>query len=263
MLKLSNTSTTILYLLDKIAEGSLKINESVSFSSLNIGFNQHKSHSSHDHPLYITSTVDDITRKQNIKFNMFSTRLYDKNNKAAVLIPQSVLDLYGNVISSFSFKNGKLFTGENYRKSVVESYILSASIINSTVKNLTTPIEITFKISNKSKEGVCKYWQPRRKGKILCICSLSNAVLLFFTFSIVSQRFLCYCQFYNLINVVLNPPSSSSFLSNKAATILTLIVPECRRQCDLQDSTICNNVLFLFTQFIIFQISDISYNLGP
>ena len=147
------------------------------------------------------STNQTVFRRQNIalairnKSSSFTFIAEDKNNLldiqtadgeitnqaslAKVFIPQSLLIKAGsNQVYSFVFRSGLLFS-DPLENETVQSIIMSASVPERKIYNLSDPVVITFQDQNanktiKNKISTCQFWVPERKG----ICAVSDFIFL-------------------------------------------------------------------------------------
>ena len=153
--------------------------------------------------VYLTnqSTNQKVFRRKNIalairnKSNSFTFIAEDKNNLldiqsadgeitnqsslAKVFVPQSLLIKAGrNQVYSFVFRSGLLFS-EPLKNETVQSIVMSTSVPERKIYNLSDPVVITFPDQNankiiKNKISTCQFWVPERKG----ICTVSDFVFL-------------------------------------------------------------------------------------
>ena len=143
---------------------------------------------------YITSqpTIQEkVFRKQNIalaiqnKSNSFTLIAEDKSNLlniqsvdgeitnqsslAKVFVPHSLLrKAKSNQVYSFVFRSGLLFS-EPRQNETVQSIVMSASVPERKIYNLSDPVVVTFEDQNanktiKNKISTCQFWVPEKKG---------------------------------------------------------------------------------------------------
>ena len=153
--------------------------------------------------LYIASQStrqEKVFRKQNIalaiqnRSSSFTLIAEDKNNLldiqsadgeitnqsslAKVFVPQSLLIKAGsNQVYSFVFRSGLLFS-EPRENETVQSIVMSASVPERKIYNLSDPVVITFEDQNanktiKNKISTCQFWVPEKKG----ICTVLDLFL--------------------------------------------------------------------------------------
>ena len=153
--------------------------------------------------VYLTnqSTNQPVFRRQNIalairnKSNSFTFIAEDKNNLldiqsadgeitgqsslAKIFVPESLLIKAGsNQVYSFAFRSGLLFS-EPLENETVQSIVMSASVPERKIYNLSDPVVITFQDQNanktiKNKISTCQFWIPDKKG----ICAVSDFIFL-------------------------------------------------------------------------------------
>ena len=147
------------------------------------------------------STNQTVFRRQNIalairnKSNSFTFIAEDKNNLldiqsadgeitgqsslAKIFVPESLLIKAGsNQVYSFAFRSGLLFS-EPLENETVQSIVMSASVPERKIYNLSDPVVITFQDQNanktiKNKISTCQFWIPDKKG----ICAVSGFIFL-------------------------------------------------------------------------------------
>ena len=147
------------------------------------------------------STNQTVFRRPNIalairnKSNSFTFIAEDKNNLldiqsadgeitnqsslANVFVPQSLLIKAGsNQVYSFVFRSGVLFS-EPLENETVQSIVMSASVPERKIYNLSDPVVVTFQDRNanktiKNKISTCQFWVPDKKG----ICAVSDFIFL-------------------------------------------------------------------------------------
>ena len=153
--------------------------------------------------VYLTnqSTNQTVFRRQNIalairnKSNSFTFIAEDKNNLldiqsadgeitgqsslAKIFVPESLLIKAGsNQVYSFAFRSGLLFS-EPLENETVQSIVMSASVPERKIYNLSDPVVITFQDQNanktiKNKISTCQFWIRDKKG----ICAVSDFIFL-------------------------------------------------------------------------------------
>ena len=153
--------------------------------------------------VYLTnqSTNQPVFRRQNIalairnKSNSFTFIAEDKNNLldiqsadgeitgqsslAKIFVPESLLIKAGsNQVYSFAFRSGLLFS-EPLENETVQSIVMSASVPERKIYNLSDPVVITFQDQNanktiKNKISTCQFWIREKKG----ICAVSGYIFL-------------------------------------------------------------------------------------
>ena len=153
--------------------------------------------------VYLTnqSTNQPVFRRQNIalairnKSNSFTFIAEDKNNLldiqsadgeitgqsslAKIFVPESLLIKAGsNQVYSFAFRSGLLFS-EPLENETVQSIVMSASVPERKIYNLSDPVVITFQDQNanktiKNKISTCQFWIREKKG----ICAVSGFIFL-------------------------------------------------------------------------------------
>ena len=153
--------------------------------------------------VYLTNQSTNQTdfRRQNIalairnKSNSFTFIAEDKNNLldiqsadgeitsqsslVRIFVPESLLIKAGsNQVYSFAFRSGLLFS-EPLENETVQSIVMSASVPESKIYNLSDPVVITFQDQNankiiKNKISTCQFWIPEKKG----ICAVSDFIFL-------------------------------------------------------------------------------------
>ena len=150
--------------------------------------------------VYLTSvsTVKlKVFRKQNIalaiqnKSSSFTFIAQDKNNLldiqsvdgeianqlslAKLFIPQSLLiKARSTQVYSFAFRSG-LFFSESLQNETLQSIVMSASVPERKISNLSDPVVVTFQDQNanktiKNKISTCQFWIPEKNG----ICAVSD-----------------------------------------------------------------------------------------
>ena len=147
------------------------------------------------------STNQTVFRRQNIalairnKSNSFTFIAEDKNNLldiqsadgeitgqsslAKIFVPESLLIKAGsNQVYSFAFRSGLLFS-EPLENETVQSIVMSTSVPERKIYNLSDPVVITFQDQNanktiKNKISTCQFWIPDKKG----ICAVSDFIFL-------------------------------------------------------------------------------------
>ena len=153
--------------------------------------------------VYLTNqpTNQTVFRRQNIalairnKSNSFTFIAEDKNNlldiqsadgeitsqssSAKIFVPQRLLIKAGsNQVYSFAFRSGLLFS-EPLENETVQSIVMSTSVPERKIYNLSDPVVITFQDQNanktiKNKISTCQFWIPDKKG----ICAVSDFIFL-------------------------------------------------------------------------------------
>ena len=153
--------------------------------------------------VYLTNqpTNQTVFRRQNIalairnKSNSFTFIAEDKNNLldiqsadgeitgqsslAKIFVPESLLIKAGsNQVYSFAFRSGLLFS-EPLENETVQSIVMSASVPERKIYNLSDPVVITFQDQNanktiKNKISTCQFWIREKKG----ICAVSGFIFL-------------------------------------------------------------------------------------
>ena len=147
------------------------------------------------------STNQTVFRRQNIalairnKSNSFTFIAEDKNNlldiqsadgeitsqssSAKIFVPQRLLIKAGsNQVYSFAFRSRLLFS-EPLENETVQSIVMSTSVPERKIYNLSDPVVITFQDQNanktiKNKISTCQFWTPDKKG----ICAVSDFIFL-------------------------------------------------------------------------------------
>ena len=147
------------------------------------------------------STNQTVFRRQNIalairnKSNSLTFIAENKNNLldiqsadgeitsqsslAKIFVPESLLIKAGsNQVYSFAFRSGLLFS-EPLENETVQSIVMSTSVPERKIYNLSDPVVITFQDQNanktiKNKISTCQFWIPEKKG----ICAVSDFIFL-------------------------------------------------------------------------------------
>ena len=147
------------------------------------------------------STNQTVFRRQNIalairnKSNSLTFIAENKNNLldiqsadgeitsqsslAKIFVPESLLIKAGsNQVYSFAFRSGLLFS-EPLENETVQSIVMSTSVPERKIYNLSDPVVITFQDQNanktiKNKISTCQFWIPDKKG----ICAVSDFIFL-------------------------------------------------------------------------------------
>ena len=147
------------------------------------------------------STNQTVFRRQNIalairnKSNSLTFIAENKNNlldiqsadgeitsqssSAKIFVPQRLLIKAGsNQVYSFAFRSGLLFS-EPLENETVQSIVMSTSVPERKIYNLSDPVVITFQDQNanktiKNKISTCQFWIPDKKG----ICAVSDFIFL-------------------------------------------------------------------------------------
>ena len=147
------------------------------------------------------STNQTVFRRQNIalairnKSNSLTFIAENKNNlldiqsadgeitsqssSAKIFVPQRLLIKAGsNQVYSFAFRSGLLFS-EPLENETVQSIVMSASVPERKIYNLSDPVVITFQNQNanktiKNKISTCQFWIREKKG----ICAVSGFIFL-------------------------------------------------------------------------------------
>ena len=102
----------------------------------------------------------------------------NQSSLAKVFVPQSLLIKAGsNQVYSFVFRSGLLFS-EPRENETVQSIVMSASVLERKIYNLSDPVVITFEDQNanktiKNKISTCQFWVPEKKG----ICTVLDLFL--------------------------------------------------------------------------------------
>ena len=111
----------------------------------------------------------------------------DQQVNAIARIPRDLLESVRGKVYSVLFRTDVLFSpspGNNskglidggiaQRRELVQSYVMAVSVGNRSVWNLTTPVEITFRIKQDGQDqnGVsrCMFWDPNFNGMFNLIC---------------------------------------------------------------------------------------------
>ena len=97
------------------------------------------------------------------------------NSSGSIELPASVAKNFSSntKIYSFFFRNKKLFVARN-NLTVVKSNILSLTIVNQTLSNLSEPIKIIFTSNISDSRVSCRYWQEEKGMYYFEICILTN-----------------------------------------------------------------------------------------
>ena len=158
--KNQNTLSNIKTGLETIASHAsdfLKVDSTLEVSSENVGFAAAK-----------TAPKDLIIRSVDtggrLKTSISTTTSGGNSNnadggKAVMKIPRSAFNNKNNIaIFSFSFRQDTLF--RNDESKTTGSNILSASVVNQKLKNLASPINITFKVGSTVGNQIpnCSFW---------------------------------------------------------------------------------------------------------
>ena len=102
-----------------------------------------------------------------------------QSSLAKIFVPESLLIKAGsNQVYSFAFRSGLLFS-EPLENETVQSIVMSASVPERKIYNLSDPVVITFQDQNanktiKNKISTCQFWIPEKKG----ICAVSDFIFL-------------------------------------------------------------------------------------
>ena len=94
---------------------------------------------------------------------------------AKVFVPQSLLIKAGSTkVYSFAFRSGLLFS-EPRENETVQSIVMSTSVPEKKINNLSDPVVITFQDQNANKTktnkiSTCQFWESEKKG----ICAVSD-----------------------------------------------------------------------------------------
>lgn len=94
---------------------------------------------------------------------------------AIIKIPGEVFTNISETLYSYQFRNPSLFLTETQLQQLngtktentqtVESNVLSATVLLRSIKNLTNPVVLTFRLSGKQNEAGkidCRFWNPNR-----------------------------------------------------------------------------------------------------
>ena len=94
---------------------------------------------------------------------------------AIIKIPGEVFTNISETLYSYQFRNPSLFLTETQLQQLngtktentqtVESNVLSATVLLRSIKNLTNPVVLTFRLSDKQNEAGkidCGFWNPNR-----------------------------------------------------------------------------------------------------
>ena len=105
--------------------------------------------------------------------------LTSQSSSAKIFVPQRLLIKAGsNQVYSFAFRSGLLFS-EPLENETVQSIVMSTSVPERKIYNLSDPVVITFQDQNanktiKNKISTCQFWIPDKKG----ICAVSDFIFL-------------------------------------------------------------------------------------
>lgn len=174
----------MLVILDKIAEGLL--DNPIEFSSPNFGFTSKNRNNTQSNdtvisiPLMSERKGKENSNNRDKKDNQVKIE-YSTNNKNLSATAQLVIssNIFTEIginkanIYSYAFKNDGFFSQVEVNKTLqdslqnkvsgkVDSFILATTIYNTTVTNLSVPIEITFQVNSKEENllnEVCSFWQ--------------------------------------------------------------------------------------------------------
>ena len=167
----TSSSTTILYALNKFAEIYSKVNEGpLSISKKNIAFHVEKVEKG---PIVvIAQQLSNISVQ--IRFNNVTDLHKTDGTYAAIQIPSDVFCNESEVLYSYFFRNDSFFLSEKYllnlvgknvsNKQIVQSAIISVSLYNKNITNLSYPVIFTFKkIQSLEFAGTssCHYWEEK------------------------------------------------------------------------------------------------------
>lgn len=186
----------VLKILDKVAEKNIET--PLSFSDNNFGFAVTKADTSHD--LY-TDVVSPEDGGGSVKIKFSSRQDRTKKIPAGLFIPRSVFvekrvefaAVYAYTFKEDSFflagqqQHGKPTKNQTMDVANVGSYILSATVFNTSVSDLNTPIELSFVVQNGNDpaKARCSYWETNDEdmkvtGKFSRRALIAHSFIIFF-----------------------------------------------------------------------------------
>ena len=116
-----------------------------------------------------------------LNIQSFDGEITNQSSLAKVFVPQSLLIKAGSTqMYSFVFRSGMLFS-EPRENETVQSIVMSASVPERKISNLSDPVVITFQDQNankniKNKISTCQFWVPEKKGFYI----VSDIIFLYF-----------------------------------------------------------------------------------
>lgn len=164
--KLSKSRGRMVNLLNTIAEGNLANGNETFYQGENIALKGRDVPDESD-DLYIIAEQN-LGGNLSIAIAERTEHKETRKNPAQIKIPRTAL--YGNNLMqkklfSYAFKDNLFFVQNkeerNSTKQEVRSFILSATFVNESVKNLKEPIEMIFQVINQSlnnEESQCSFW---------------------------------------------------------------------------------------------------------
>ena len=121
-------------------------------------------------------------KEDRLNIQSFDGEITNQSSLAEVFVPQSLLIKAGSTqMYSFVFRSGVLFSDPR-KNETVQSIVMSASVPERKISNLSDPVVITFKDQNankniKNKISTCQFWVPEEKG----IYIVSDIIFLYFS----------------------------------------------------------------------------------
>lgn len=168
ILRISSSTEKILPMLDDIAGIFCSSNETkFEFSETNLAF---KTVSIRQYDKFVLISVKQFPNRTVINFQREHEKEVQWHHDVTLLIPLTEVPVrYTSNIYAYSFKNDKLFVQEksnNFSYKAVHS-ITSATVKNTTLKNMTHMIELTFKLPNGAEgDGQCVFWKDKGRFSV-------------------------------------------------------------------------------------------------
>ena len=181
----SGTSTQILSQLDTLATNQQATENALIIERPNIDFGIIKPSNQKPVVIIAKSTATDSTDPNNnatVKFSISQTDDQPDNTEdASIVLPTEVVK-NASSIYSYLFKKPSLFLSRGGNFSV-QSVVLSASVGNVTIRNLTNPVKLGFQTRKPNVTGLvntCKFYDFKLQSK-----SIPCSILIGFTYDVI------------------------------------------------------------------------------
>ncbi|XP_057299893.1 adhesion G-protein coupled receptor G2-like [Hydractinia symbiolongicarpus] len=223
ILRISSSTEKILPMLDDIAGIFFSSNETkFEFSETNLAF---KTTSIRQYDKFLLISVKKFPNRTVINFQREHKKEVQWHHDVTLLIPLAEVPVrYIANIYAYSFNNDKLFVQEksNYSSYKTVHNITSATVKNTTIKNMTNMIELTFKLPNGAEgDGQCVFWKDKDLDATYPHWSTEGCFQTGI-FHLNSNRFMtCKCNHLTNFAIILN--SHEKHVTTKELEIVTYI----------------------------------------
>ena len=162
-----STSSNILSQLDTLALNQPATENAKVIQRRNIGFGIMKPNSTTNTPILIKSLTDSNTNSTQFSITQ-TNEVPDETEDASIVLSQEVVGKATNKpIYSYLFKKPSLFLSNGGNLSI-QSMVLSASVGDVTIRNLTDPVKLGFQTKKPNVTGLvntCKFYDMQKQGR--------------------------------------------------------------------------------------------------